>query len=212
MRPRETAAGSEQPSPRWPPLPLPPPLPAAGPSPGAAAAAPAPLGAAPPSIPSRAVPFSASPLPPEAAALALTLASSPATPSVPFLLSDWYGDVSPNLLAGLARPYPADFKWVGDPRSILVNGRGVAAGTCANASAAAGPCRAQVEVVRFDPGRPLLLRVANAASLSFLNIALGGGARWTVVQSDGWDLQPFQAAALDVNAGGACFTQKDRRS
>lgn len=132
----------------------------------------------PPLPPPRPAPSEPARLDGDAAARAAAFASDPSSPSAALLLYDWFGGVSSDLLAGLDRTYPGDFKWVGDPRSILVNGRGAAQGACLPAAAAA----CGVAVVRVAPGQPVLLRLANAASLSFLSVALGGGARWTVVQ------------------------------
>ena len=101
------------------------------------------------------------------------------------MLSDFWHRDGRTLAAGLVQQ---PFRWVGDPQSILHNGKGnyscpaSATATTACPSPPLSPAQA-LEQVLVEPGKTYLLRVIGATSLSFLDLAVEGHAL-TVVEAD----------------------------
>ena len=107
------------------------------------------------------------------------------------ILSDWYHTDGRSLAAGLAQ---RNFRWMGDPQSILHNGKGnySCAGVCSNNK---GPsllqykCTPQtiaqaLEQILVETGKTYLLRVISVTTLSFLDFAIEGH-NMTIVEADG---------------------------
>eukprot|EP00803_Ostreobium_quekettii_P008587 evm.model.scf_2454.2 EVM.evm.TU.scf_2454.2 scf_2454:10290-12062(-) len=121
-------------------------------------------------------------------------------------LQDWYHNDSTALLVGLDGPFesgePFTRMWKGDPDSILVNGRAEA--DCDRVAEKAFPpwqCRPDLAgpaVLNVEAGKRYLLRIINAASLSFLNFAVQGHSL-RVVRVDGSWVDPIEVDSLDIN-------------
>lgn len=132
--------------------------------------------------------------------------SSPYTHISIILLSDFWHHDGRTLAAGLVQQ---PFRWVGDPQSILHNGKGnyscpssAAAGAAATTGCPSPPLSpAQaLEQVPVAPGKTYLLRVIGATSLSFLDFAIEGHTL-TVVEADGNYVIPYETTHLPVNSG-----------
>eukprot|EP01012_Entosiphon_sulcatum_P020476 TRINITY_DN25424_c0_g1_i1.p2 TRINITY_DN25424_c0_g1~~TRINITY_DN25424_c0_g1_i1.p2 ORF type:complete len:566 (-),score=100.28 TRINITY_DN25424_c0_g1_i1:253-1950(-) len=111
----------------------------------------------------------------------------------PLLLDDWWHTPSELLLAGL---FNITFAWVGDPKSILLNGRA----QCPAGVTTCDPNLAGYYSYNVQQGKTYLLRVISGSALMYLNLALEGHT-FTVVEADGMYVQPWQTAALDINSG-----------
>lgn len=113
------------------------------------------------------------------------------------MLSDWWHQDGRSLAAGLVQQ---PFRWMGDPQSLLVNGKGNYT-ACASTPRCTPPTPAQaLEQVLVAPGKTYLLRVVGATSLSFLDFAVEGHTL-TVVEADGHYVAPYDVTHLHVNSG-----------
>ncbi|KAJ0097158.1 hypothetical protein Patl1_27321 [Pistacia atlantica] len=114
------------------------------------------------------------------------------------VLSDWYHSSSYEQATGLTSiPYV----WIGEPQSLLINGRGKY--DCANLSAsvcnAANPeCAPSSFTV--VPGETYRFRIASLTSLSALSFQIEGH-NMTVVEADGNYVEPFATENLYIYAG-----------
>lgn len=113
------------------------------------------------------------------------------------LLNDWWHKSTYEQAAGLAS---APLVWVGEPQSLLINGRGrfvncSAAGAC---DAAHPECATPVFAV--VPGRTYRFRIASVTSLSALNFEIEGH-EMTVVEADGQYVKPFVVKNLNIYSG-----------
>ncbi|CAL5064690.1 unnamed protein product [Urochloa decumbens] len=114
------------------------------------------------------------------------------------LLNDWWHDSVYEQAAGLAS---VPMRWVGEPHSLLINGRGrfncsaAAEGTC---NATLPECDAPVfEVV---PGKTYRFRIGSLTSLCALNFEIEGHPM-TVVEADGHYVKPFVVNNLNIYSG-----------
>eukprot|EP00794_Sanderia_malayensis_P006294 gene6294-7016_t len=127
------------------------------------------------------------------------------------LLSDWYHASHSEIAVGLLE---ANFRWSGDPQSILFNGKGfyncskhgVPKGTkypyyktSSSAYCADSQCPGY-ETIVVEKNKVNLIRIGNIAELSFMNIAIQGH-NMTVVEADGVKIKPFVVSSLDINSG-----------
>ncbi|KAJ4970470.1 hypothetical protein NE237_003569 [Protea cynaroides] len=122
------------------------------------------------------------------------------------LLSDWWHKSIHELEVGLSS---IPFRWVGEPQSLLINGKGqyncsLAAdysnsslGTC-DLNQAEWQCKPQV--LNVIPNKTYRLRIASATSLSSLNLAIGNH-KMLVVEADGNYVQPFAVDDMDIYSG-----------
>ncbi|PAN12114.1 hypothetical protein PAHAL_2G243700 [Panicum hallii] len=114
------------------------------------------------------------------------------------LLNDWWHNSTYEQATGLAS---VPIRWVGEPHSLLINGRGTfncsaaVAGTC---DATLSECAAPV----FDvvPGKTYRFRIASLTSLSALNFEIEGHPM-TVVEADGHYVKPFIVDSLSIYSG-----------
>ncbi|KAF8009414.1 hypothetical protein BT93_J0412 [Corymbia citriodora subsp. variegata] len=129
------------------------------------------------------------------------------------LLSDWWHKSVHEQEVGLSS---VPFRWIGEPQSLLINGRGQYNCSLASGSAVAssnatttgrgGPCRflgheeCAPQILGVLPNRTYRLRLASAASLSSLNFAVTSH-RLVVVEADGNYVQPFAVDDLDIYSG-----------
>ncbi|KAJ4760415.1 Laccase/Diphenol oxidase family protein [Rhynchospora pubera] len=116
------------------------------------------------------------------------------------LLNDWWHNSTYDQATGLLMP-ENQFKFVGEPQSLLLNGRGrfncslAASGSC-NAS---HPECAPLKLI-VVPGKTYLLRIASVTSLSALNFEIEGHSL-TVVEADGHYVDPFIVKNLNIYSG-----------
>ncbi|CAM6108899.1 unnamed protein product [Calypogeia fissa] len=122
------------------------------------------------------------------------------------LLNDWWHKSMYEQELGLVSN---PFRWVGDPQSLLINGRG--SYPCSNVSAAtvsSGDCLECNQTVcppyvlqpAVEPGKTYRLRIGSVASLSALNFILEGH-NMTVVEVSGHYVQPVMVQNLDIYSG-----------
>ncbi|EER98805.1 hypothetical protein BDA96_02G194300 [Sorghum bicolor] len=115
------------------------------------------------------------------------------------LLNDWWHKSTYEEATGLAS---VPIIWVGEPQSLLINGRGrwfscsrMAAGAC---NATLPECAAPVFAV--VPGKTYRFRIASVTSLSALNFEIEGH-NMTVVEADGHYVKPFVVKNLNIYSG-----------
>ncbi|KMZ57165.1 L-ascorbate oxidase [Zostera marina] len=115
------------------------------------------------------------------------------------LLTDWWHKSKSEQTTGLlSKP----FTWVGEPQSLLIQGRGryncslINDDTlCRNNNTDCSPY-----VLKVDPGKTYRLRVGSLTSLSALNFEIEGH-NMTVVEADGHYVAPFLVSNLYIYSG-----------
>ncbi|KAK3130673.1 hypothetical protein QOZ80_6BG0496470 [Eleusine coracana subsp. coracana] len=119
------------------------------------------------------------------------------------LLSDWYHEsIHTQMVALSSKP----FRWIGEPQSLLINGRGQF--NCSLAAAHTPGTKQCVTVNRqcapvvlpVQPNKTYRLRVASTTSLASLNLAVGNH-KLTVVEADGNYVDPFVVDDIDIYSG-----------
>ncbi|XP_073007410.1 L-ascorbate oxidase [Typha latifolia] len=114
------------------------------------------------------------------------------------LLNDWWHKSSYEEATGLAS---IPLTWVGEPQSLLINGRGKF--NCSLATS--GVCNAtnpecSSEVFTVVPGKTYRLRIGSLTSLSALNFEIEGH-ELTVVEADGHYVDPFVVKNIYIYSG-----------
>jgi len=122
-------------------------------------------------------------------------------------LQDWYIQTSTQQLVGLNN-WP--FTWVGNPNSILINGKGVATeclpgGANFNISTKCletclSPMEEMLNVTTVQAGNTYRFRIISAAALVMMNLAISNH-NMTIVQVEGTNVEPFTVDSLDVAPG-----------
>eukprot|EP00253_Pinus_taeda_P003257 PITA_03257 len=114
------------------------------------------------------------------------------------ILNDWWHTTTYQQAVGLSsNPYV----WVGDPQSLLIEGRGKydcsldSTKTCNATSRQCSP-----HILPVKPGKTYRLRIASVASLCALNFLIQGH-NMTVVEADGHYVEPVSVRNLDVYSG-----------
>ncbi|XP_023634764.1 L-ascorbate oxidase isoform X2 [Capsella rubella] len=145
----------------------------------------------------------------ESGLIGMIRVSPPVTEPEPFsydydrnvLLTDWYHKSMLESATGLAsRP----FKWVGEPESLLIQGRGRF--NCSNdpglLSRACNASNADCSrfVLTVIPGKTYRLRLGSLTALSALNFQIEGH-NLTVVETDGHYVEPFTVKNLFIYSG-----------
>ncbi|KAH7429849.1 hypothetical protein KP509_09G068500 [Ceratopteris richardii] len=126
------------------------------------------------------------------------------------LLSDWWHKSAYEQEVGLQAPLP-QFRWVGEPQSLLINGRGrydctlVPKGGQQNSGDVkvcnvSNPQCSNPVVLRVERNKIYRLRIASVASISSLNFAVEKH-KLMVVEADGNYVEPFEADDLDIYPG-----------
>lgn len=118
------------------------------------------------------------------------------------ILTDWYHKSTYEQATGLAS---IPFVWVGEPQSLLIQGRGRYNCSLVNAPADAGVCNSTSPdcapfVLHVVPGKTYRLRVASLTALSALSFEIEGHTL-TVVEADGHYVEPFQVKNLFIYSG-----------
>ncbi|KAL8160220.1 hypothetical protein V2J09_001757 [Rumex salicifolius] len=121
------------------------------------------------------------------------------------LLSDWWHRSAQDQEVDLSSN---PFRWIGEPQSLLINGRGqfncsLAAGF---GNASSTPCKFRgteqcaPQILRVLPNKVYRIRLASTTSLSVLNFQIQGH-KMVVVEADGNYVQPFTVDDVDINSG-----------
>nr|CAD1825202.1 unnamed protein product [Ananas comosus var. bracteatus] len=114
------------------------------------------------------------------------------------LLNDWWHNSTYEQAVGLAS---VPFVFVGEPQSLLINGRGrfncslATSGTCNATNPECSP-----PVFTVVPGKTYRLRIASISSLSALSFEIEGH-NLTVVEADGHYVDPFVVQNLYIYSG-----------
>ncbi|XP_010680584.3 L-ascorbate oxidase [Beta vulgaris subsp. vulgaris] len=119
------------------------------------------------------------------------------------MLTDWYHKSAFEHAVGLAS---IPFVWVGEPESLLIQGRGRF--NCSSDTIPAsepGICNATNPectpfVLTVSPGKTYRLRIGSLTSLSALNFEIEGH-NMTVVEADGHYVEPFEVQNLFIYSG-----------
>lgn len=123
-----------------------------------------------------------------------------------FLLSDWWHkNVHEQELDLSSNP----FRWIGEPQSLLINGRGqynCSLAAHVSNSSATTPCKFRgdeqcaPQILHVQPNKVYRLRVASTTSLASLNLAIANH-KMVVVEADGNYVQPFPVDDMDIYSG-----------
>ncbi|KAF5727566.1 L-ascorbate oxidase-like [Tripterygium wilfordii] len=122
------------------------------------------------------------------------------------LLSDWWHQSVHEQEIGLSS---IPFRWIGEPQTILMNGRGqyncsLAAHFSSNSSLSKCTLRGGEQcaphILHALPNKIYRLRIASTTALAALNLAIGNH-KMVVVEADGNYLQPFEVQDLDIYSG-----------
>ncbi|GFP98116.1 l-ascorbate oxidase [Phtheirospermum japonicum] len=116
------------------------------------------------------------------------------------ILTDWYHKSAYEQAAGLSS---IPFVWVGEPQSILIQGRGKF--NCNTPGIAAGLCNAtnpecEPYALTVVPGKTYRLRIGSLTALSALSFEIEGH-NMTVVEADGHNVEPFVVKNLYIYSG-----------
>lgn len=118
------------------------------------------------------------------------------------LLTDWYHKSPSEQATGLSS---IPFGWVGEPQSLLIQGRGRYNCSQVNAPTSTGTCNStNPECSPFSltvvPGKTYRLRIGSLTSLSALSFEIEGH-NMTVVKADGANVEPFEVKNLFIYSG-----------
>lgn len=124
------------------------------------------------------------------------------------ILNDWWHKSAYEQGLGL---FSVPFRWVDEPQSLLMEGRGqyncslIEGGQAAQKAGDRPPCNASDEqcapwVLGVKPGLTYRLRIASVTSLSSLNFQIEGH-KMTVVEADGNYVEEVELDNLDVYSG-----------
>jgi FtsP/CotA-like multicopper oxidase with cupredoxin domain len=102
------------------------------------------------------------------------------------------------------------FVWIGNPNSILINGKGIAPECLPdgvnfnNANACLETCQGStldlLETITVEVGKTYRLRIINSAQLVMLNFAIAGHSL-TIVQVEGTNTEPRTVESFDISPG-----------
>ncbi|KAM5584825.1 L-ascorbate oxidase-like [Rosa sericea] len=122
------------------------------------------------------------------------------------LLSDWWHESVHHQEVGLSSN---PMRWIGEPQSLLMNGRGqyncsIAGAHYSNSSSTKcslrGGEQCAPKILHVLPNKIYRLRIASTTALASLNLAIGNH-KLVVVEADGNYVQPFAVDDLDIYSG-----------
>ncbi|KAL1555161.1 L-ascorbate oxidase [Salvia divinorum] len=121
------------------------------------------------------------------------------------LLSDWWHKGSHEQEVDLSSK---PMRWIGEPQSLLVNGRGQfncsMAAHFSNSSAVQCKLRGSEQyapyILKVHPNKTYRLRIASSTALASLNLAIGNH-KMRVVEADGNYVKPFTVDNIDIYSG-----------
>ncbi|KAK9721357.1 hypothetical protein K7432_003501 [Basidiobolus ranarum] len=114
------------------------------------------------------------------------------------LLSDFYHREDNDIISGLLS---TSFRWIGDPQAILTNGK-----TFENWRCAEGDLRCRkasscgYDIINVKPGRTYRFRIIGAMLSTYLSFVIPHHTM-TVIEVDGFYVEPVQLDHLEINAG-----------
>ncbi|KAK7860752.1 L-ascorbate oxidase [Quercus suber] len=116
------------------------------------------------------------------------------------ILTDWYHKSTYEQATGLSNK---PFVWVGEPQSLLIQGKGRF--NCTSSSLTADTCNTSNPecspyAITVIPGKTYRLRVASLTALSALSFQIEGH-NMTVVEADGHYVEPFVVKNLFIYSG-----------
>ncbi|GLJ51147.1 hypothetical protein SUGI_1088700 [Cryptomeria japonica] len=116
------------------------------------------------------------------------------------VLNDWWHKSTYEQAEGLSS---TPFRWVGEPESLLIEGRGqYNCSAAANNTCNATNTQCSPFVLPVRSGNTYRLCIASVASLSSLNFLIQvEGHKMTVVEGDGHYVEPVEVDNLDVYSG-----------
>ncbi|KAL0558685.1 hypothetical protein IC582_003265 [Cucumis melo] len=120
------------------------------------------------------------------------------------LLSDWWHESVLKQEVGLSS---SPMRWIGEPQSILINGRGqsncsIGAKYMKNMEQCklSGSEECAPFILKVKPNKTYRIRIISTTSLSALNFAIGNH-KLLVVEADGNYVQPFLTSDIDIYSG-----------
>ncbi|KAL2316933.1 hypothetical protein Fmac_030809 [Flemingia macrophylla] len=121
------------------------------------------------------------------------------------LLSDWWHKSSHEQEVGLSS---IPFRWVNDPQSLLINGRGQhncsMAGHLINTTLPQckfkGGEECEPQILQVDPNKTYRIRISSTTSLVCLNFAIANH-KMVVVEADGNYVEPFTTDDIYIHSG-----------
>ncbi|OVA13779.1 Multicopper oxidase [Macleaya cordata] len=121
------------------------------------------------------------------------------------LLSDWWHKNVHDQAVGLSSN---PFRWIGEPQSILINGRGQyncslaahVSNTSSSLCSLRGDAQCAPHVLHVQPNKTYRLRIASTTSLSSLNLAIGHH-KMILVEADGNYIKPVAVDNIDIYSG-----------
>lgn len=122
------------------------------------------------------------------------------------LLSDWWHESVHHQEVGLSSN---PMRWIGEPQSLLMNGRGqyncsIAAAHYSNSSSMKcslrGGEQCAPKIFNVLPNKIYRLRIASSTALASLNLAIGNH-KMVVVEADGNYVEPFAVDDMDIYSG-----------
>ncbi|KAI0499165.1 hypothetical protein KFK09_020067 [Dendrobium nobile] len=115
------------------------------------------------------------------------------------LLNDWWHKSTYEQAAGLSSP---TFDWVGEPQSLLINGRGKYSCSLAGAMDSCNEVNSEClpESLTVVQGKTYRFRIASVASLSAFNLEIEGHSM-TIVEADGHYVDPVVVKNLNIYSG-----------
>ena len=109
------------------------------------------------------------------------------------LLSDWYRASDTEQLVGLMSP---TFKWIGNPDSLLVNGKTRNSPNCT----ACNETALSYEILPVEENKTYRFRFIGASSLSYFRVELQSHLM-TIIEADGIYVRPYTVKSLEINSG-----------
>ncbi|KAJ1432125.1 Multicopper oxidase, type 1 [Sesbania bispinosa] len=111
------------------------------------------------------------------------------------------------------------FKWIGEPQSLLINGRGQY--NCSLAASLINTTLPQCkfrggeecapQILHVDPNKTYRIRIASSTSLASLSLAIANH-KMVVVEADGNYVQPFAVDEIDIYSGEELLSPHQNRS
>ncbi|KAG7023883.1 hypothetical protein SDJN02_14910, partial [Cucurbita argyrosperma subsp. argyrosperma] len=120
------------------------------------------------------------------------------------LLSDWWHQSVHKQEVGLSSN---PMRWIGEPQTILINGRGqFNCSIAAKYHSGSKPCalkggeQCAPFIMHVHPNKTVRIRISSTTALASLNFAIGNH-QLLVVEADGNYVQPFRTSDIDIYSG-----------
>ncbi|KAK9703260.1 hypothetical protein K7432_010820 [Basidiobolus ranarum] len=118
------------------------------------------------------------------------------------MISDLFHRAEPDLTTGIVNE---TFSWIGDPASILTNGKtfgdwATGSATPAIQCAIPKPGTCSYDKINVEPGKTYRIRIIGATSLSYVSLSIANH-NMTLIEADGSMIEPVQITNLEINSG-----------